>query len=64
MTRDDLQERAGKFIEQHNAVILEFGTGVGKTKTVLEAIHGKTLVVYKQSPHYQNWLKSGQYKSP
>jgi len=56
VTRNDLQERAGKFIEQHNAVILEFGTGVGKTKTVLEAIHGKSLVVYKQSPHYQNWL--------
>lgn len=58
MERDKIQQESAKEINKNFAVLLEYGTGVGKTKIALDACNGyKTLIVYKQKPHYDNWLK-------
>ena len=51
-----LQQKAVQFIKDNDASIIEFGTGTGKTLTALLAAEGKILIVFKQEPHYQNWL--------
>lgn len=55
--RDEIQQKAKEAIDKNDAVLLEFGTGIGKTKIALDACNGlNTLIVYKQLPHYKNWL--------
>lgn len=55
--RDELQLDAVKAINDNNRVLIEFGTGLGKSKIALDASSGKTtLLVYKQMPHLENWL--------
>ena len=51
----DKREEALQFIQKHDASIIEFGTGTGKTKIALDAVNGKILVCYKQTPHLENW---------
>lgn len=58
MDRIKLQQQAKEAIETNHATLLEYGTGVGKTKIALEACNGlNTLIVYKQLPHYRNWIE-------
>lgn len=56
--RDEIQQQAIDAITNNDAVLLEYGTGVGKTKIALEMCNGlNTLIVYKQLPHYKNWIE-------
>lgn len=55
--RDEIQLNAVKAIKDNKHVLIEFGTGLGKSKVALDASSGKiTLLVYKQTPHLKNWL--------
>lgn len=56
ITREDLIISATELLKQHDAILLEFGTAVGKSKISLDLASGKILVVFKQVPHYNNWL--------
>lgn len=56
ITREDLIASATKLLTEHDAILLEFGTAVGKSKISLDLASGKILIVYKQVPHHSNWV--------
>lgn len=55
MTREQLYNKAKEKLDKSKAVLLQFGTGVGKTKTALDLADGNILIVYHNTPHLDNW---------
>jgi len=58
MTRDDIQKKCSELIHTVDNLILEFGTGVGKTLSALLAakeIGGKVKIVCAETSHIENW---------
>jgi len=54
--REQIQTEASIAISNNRCVLLELGTGVGKTKVALDSANGSSaLIVYKQKPHLNNW---------
>lgn len=58
MTRDDIQKKCTELIHTVDNLVLEFGTGVGKTLSALLAakeIGGKVKIVCAETSHIENW---------
>ena len=58
MTRDDIQKKCSELIHTVDNLVLEFGTGVGKTLSALLAakeIGGKIKIVCAETSHIENW---------
>lgn len=62
MTRDEIQKKALKIIKDNPFTILEWGTGIGKSKAAIDAIKylrknnkKKILLVVAELAHFTNW---------
>lgn len=62
MTREEINDKAIKLSDKHDNVLLEFSTGVGKTKASLDIINNndsttKWLIILSEVAHIENWKK-------
>ena len=54
--RDKIQNKLKKIHENNKDILLEFATGIGKTKQALDLASGKVLIVHYEISHAQNIL--------